>query len=84
MKAWAVQDAKARFSELLATCVQNGPQMVTYRGEEAAVLVPVMEWKRLQTSDKPTLKELLLSKKNRFDIRLPERGLKKRRKSIDF
>ena len=40
MQAWPVQDAKARFSEFLEKCLTEGPQMVTKRGAEAAVLVP--------------------------------------------
>ena len=32
LPTWPVQDAKARFSELLVTCVAQGPQMVTKRG----------------------------------------------------
>ena len=49
MPSWPVQDAKARFSELLATCIAQGPQVVTRRGEEAAVLVPMAEWRRMHT-----------------------------------
>ena len=41
MNTWPVQDAKARFSELLTACLTDGPQMVTKRGTEAAVLVPM-------------------------------------------
>ncbi|HLJ71856.1 MAG TPA: type II toxin-antitoxin system prevent-host-death family antitoxin, partial [Roseiarcus sp.] len=40
MRSWPVQDAKARFSEMLETCMREGPQLVTKRGAEAAVLVP--------------------------------------------
>ncbi|MBW7947287.1 MAG: type II toxin-antitoxin system Phd/YefM family antitoxin, partial [Sphingomonadaceae bacterium] len=47
MKVWPVQDAKARFSEMLETCVAEGPQLVTKRGEEAAVLVPAAQWRRM-------------------------------------
>ena len=47
MHTWPVQDAKARFSEFLDACLADGPQMVTRRGVEAAVLVPVDEWRRL-------------------------------------
>jgi predicted nucleic acid-binding protein len=32
MQKWAVQDAKARFSEFLEACISQGPQMVTKRG----------------------------------------------------
>ena len=48
MNSWPVQDAKARFSELLETCITDGPQLVTKRGQEAAVLVPVLTWRRMQ------------------------------------
>ena len=74
-----MQDAKARFSELLATCLKDGPQMVTRRGEEAAVLVPVAEWRRLRQSARPTLKELLLAEAPRVEIELPVRGRLRRR-----
>jgi prevent-host-death family protein len=48
MKRWPVQDAKARFSEMLETCLTDGPQMVNRRGEEAAVLVPAGEWRHIE------------------------------------
>ena len=60
MNTWPVRDAKARFSELLDACLAQGPQMVTRRSAEAAVLVPAAEWKRLQAGARPSLKELLL------------------------
>jgi len=43
MRTWPVQDAKAQLNELLDACLVEGPQMVTRRGAEAAVLVPVQE-----------------------------------------
>jgi antitoxin Phd len=61
MHTWPVQDAKARFSEFLDACIAEGPQMVTKRGVEAAVLVPVQEWRRLQSAARPSLKQLLLA-----------------------
>ena len=79
MQAWPVQDAKARFSEFLEKCLTEGPQMVTKRGAEAAVLVPADEWRRLQTSARPSLKELLLSGQARADIPIPARGRARRR-----
>lgn len=77
--AWADQDAKARFSEFLDTCLKEGPQIVTRRGTEAAVLVPVEEWHRLTQAARPSLKQLLLSDKARMDLPLPKRGLGQRR-----
>ncbi len=79
MQAWPVQDAKARFSEFLEACLAQGAQLVTKRGAEAAVLVPVQEWRRLQQAAKPSLKELLLSDQARADLVLPKRGNAKRR-----
>lgn len=80
MKTWSVQDAKARFSELLETCLKQGPQLVTKRGADAAVLVPAVEWRRLRQSARPTLKELLLSDSPRSDLAFPPRGRRHRRK----
>lgn len=79
MHTWSVQDAKAKFSEFLDACLEEGPQMVTRRGAEAAVLLPVQEWRRLQSSARPSLKQLLLSDTARTEIILPERGKAKRR-----
>ena len=80
MTNWPVQDARARFSQLLDACLSDGPQMVTRRGAEAAVLVPVEEWRRLQSTARPSLKQLLLSDEVRHQVVLPARGQAKRRK----
>lgn len=79
MTKWSVQDAKARFSELLDTCLRKGPQVVTKRGAEAAVFVPIDDWQRLKRSARPTLKDLLLSDESRAEIPLPSRGRRRRR-----
>lgn len=80
MKAWRVQDAKARFSEMLDACVAEGPQLVTKRGAETAVLVPVDQWRRMEAEAGPTLKDLLLADEPRFDIPIPARGRARRRR----
>ena len=79
MRSWPVQDAKARFSEMLETCLSDGPQLVTERGAEAAVLVPAGEWRRLQRAARPTLRDLLLSDEGRGDLPAPARGHHRRR-----
>jgi antitoxin Phd len=79
MKIWPVQDAKARFSEFLETCLADGPQLVTRRGAEAAVLVPIEQWRRLQATARPSLKALLLAEEARADFRVPPRGRARRR-----
>lgn len=80
MRAWPVQDAKARFSELLEICLREGPQVVTKRGAEAAVLVPAADWQRLKRAARPTLKELLLADDARGELAVPPRGERRRRK----
>lgn len=82
MKAWPVQDAKARFSELLETCLKEGPQLVTRRGADAAVLVPVEEWRRLSQAGRPTLKEWLLTDEARGDLNIPPRRAWRRRNPV--
>jgi prevent-host-death family protein len=79
MRTWPVQDAKARFSELVETCLRDGPQLVTKRGADAVVLVAADEWRRLQRSARPTLKELLLADEPRAELSLPKRGKRRRR-----
>jgi prevent-host-death family protein len=80
MQTWAVQDAKSRFSEFLDACLTKGPQVVTRRGTETAVLVPVEVWRRLQVAARPSLKALLLSDQGRGDLVLPKRGQARRRR----
>jgi antitoxin Phd len=79
MGSWQVQDAKARFSEFLETALKEGPQIVTRRGVEAAVLVPINDWRRLQRAARPTLKQLLLAAEPRFEGLVRERRTLRRR-----
>lgn len=83
MKIWPVQDAKARFSELLDTCLKEGPQLVTRRGEKAAVLVPAEQWERLAATSRLTLKDLLLADFARTDTLVPPRR-KWRRRAVEL
>ncbi len=46
-KTWALQDAKARFSELARRALANEPQHVTVRGEPALVVLSETEYRRL-------------------------------------
>ena len=83
-RVWPVQDAKAHFSEMLDATVKQGPQIVSKRGVETAVLVPIEEWKRLNEKSRRTLKELLLADEARFDMELPERGAGRWREPPSF
>jgi prevent-host-death family protein len=46
-QAWRLQDAKARFSELVRRVRSVGPQHVTVHGREAVVVVSAEEFRRL-------------------------------------
>ena len=74
MSQWAVQDAKARFSELLETSLSEGPQIVTKRGVETAVLVPIEQWRKLQESIRRSPIDILVGDGPRFNLPLPKRG----------
>ena len=45
---WPVQDAKQRFSELIRTAHAEGPQVVTRHGEEIAVVIDIVDYRRLK------------------------------------
>jgi antitoxin Phd len=80
MHSWPVQDAKARFSELLETSLAEGPQVVTKHGKAAAVLVPIRQWAAMQSAGKRGLKQILLDSTAATGIVVPARGnLKLRR-----
>lgn len=43
---WTVAAAKARLSELIDRAQGEGPQVISRRGREVVVVVPVEEWRR--------------------------------------
>ena len=45
---WALQDAKARFSEVVRRVRSEGPQHVTVRGRDEVVVVSAEEFRRLK------------------------------------
>ena len=45
---WRLQDAKARFSELVRMAHSDGPQHVTLHGRDAVVVVDADEFRRLE------------------------------------
>jgi len=84
MAKWQLQVAKARFSEFLNAALKKGPQIVTRRGVEEAVLIPIGEWRRLQEASRPDLKSLLLGPGPRFENLVPLRGKLRRRPPVDL
>lgn len=47
VRRWKLEDAKARFSEVVRHARENGPQRVTVRGHDAVVVMSVEEFERL-------------------------------------
>lgn len=77
---WQIQQAKARFSEMVERALRDGPQTVTRHGKPVAVLVRAEEYQRLRAGRK-SFKTLLAS--------APLRGVEIRRsrdtaRIIDF
>lgn len=83
-RTWQVQDAKARFSAFLEASLREGPQIVTRRGVEAAALVPIEQWRRLEKMTAPTLKDLLLAPEARTEALTPPRRPHRRRAAPVF
>ena len=54
MSTWQVQEAKARFSELMRGADETGPQTITVRGRRTAVLLSAKDYDRL-SGRKPSL-----------------------------
>jgi antitoxin Phd len=62
-RSWSVQDAKNRFSEVVAAA-RREPQMVTKHGKPAVVVIDVTEFERLRSLEQaaiPSFAELLLA-----------------------
>jgi antitoxin Phd len=57
---WQIQEAKARFSEMVERTLREGPQTVTRHGKPVAVLVRADQYQRLRTGGK-SFKALLSS-----------------------
>ena len=81
---WQLQDAKARFSELVDKAESEGPQVVTRRGKESVVVVSVEKWRDMEKRARPTLKDLLLSDEARTDDLVPPGRKYKHRPIPDF
>lgn len=57
---WQLQDAKAKFSQVVKRAVSEGPQIVTHRGVETAVVLSMGDFRRLEAS-RPSLVEYLMA-----------------------
>jgi prevent-host-death family protein len=42
-RKWQMQEAKARFAEMIRRATREGPQIATYRGADTAVVLSIEE-----------------------------------------
>jgi len=83
MQKWQLQEAKAKFSEVIDRAEKEGPQIITRRGIETAVIVPIDEWRRTAPAHKESLLDVLKAMP-KFDIPIPPRGKLRHRKPVEF
>jgi prevent-host-death family protein len=51
-RTWQLQEAKNRFSEVVEEAVREGPQVITRRGKETAVVLSYADYRRLRVRRK--------------------------------
>ncbi|MBI1297240.1 type II toxin-antitoxin system prevent-host-death family antitoxin [bacterium] len=49
MRSWQLQEAKNKFSEVVSEAITDGPQIITRRGIEVAVLLSYDQFKALRS-----------------------------------
>lgn len=59
--SWTLAQAKDQLSEVVRRAINDGPQTISVRGRETAVLLSKLQFEQLLAPDAPaSLKELLL------------------------
>ena len=73
MKSWQIQEAKQHFSRVVKMARQNGPQEITFRGEETAWLLSAEDYRKLRKT-KGSLVEFFQGSPHRnVDLKLERR-----------
>lgn len=69
-KGWKLEDAKARFSEVVRLARSDGPQHVSVRGKDAVVVMSVEDLERLRPTPlrQPLVAFLETLKLGEFDL----------------
>jgi antitoxin Phd len=57
-RSWQLQEAKNRLSEVVDEAARSGPQIITRRGIDAAVVVSAADWARLARRRTPLIEIL--------------------------
>lgn len=69
---WKLQDAKARFSQLVNDAMSEGPQFVTKHGRDAVVVISTEHYREL-LAERPTFVSYLLSAPKVEEFEIPPR-----------
>ncbi len=67
-RTWQVNEARAKFSDLIERASSEGPQTIRRRGRAVAVVVSMEDWQEVQ----PSLREWLLDPEGRTEQLVPE------------
>ncbi len=71
---WTLQDAKARFSELVNRCHETGIQTVTRHGKPAVVVLPYEEYRVMRKRSTGLAAFLATAPRIELDIERPRDG----------
>jgi prevent-host-death family protein len=74
MQTWKLEDAKAKLSEVVRLAREEGPQRITVRGKEAAVVLSADAYETLVGGGKPrTIYAALRAWPHGEELEIPER-----------
>jgi prevent-host-death family protein len=68
LPAWKLQDAKARFSQVVREALEHGPQRVTLHGKDAVVILSAEAYGRLAPAAAQPSLHMLLSRSPLRDL----------------
>jgi len=51
-RMWQIQEAKNKFSEVVDEAIKHGPQIITKRGVETAIVLSYAEYRRVMLNQK--------------------------------
>lgn len=69
MQEWQTQEAKAKFSEVIACAIADGPQSITRHGKNLAVVLGRDDYDKLRSA-KPSMVDYLLGANIDVDLDL--------------
>ncbi len=81
---WALQQAKAQFSELVRTAQTHGPQHVTVHGRDSVVVLSEVEYTRLKGEHSGQLLVELLASSPLRDVEFEHAGVRGPVRDVDL